>query len=108
MQLLWQSALKLLQAREDSGTLAESRLNYQLNRSGLSVVDRERVAAWVLDVMRWQTALDAVIAWRTDGRDQLRPVQLLLRLGFPRSIGGVFAVAGRTRRAACDRLRFFL
>ena len=82
MQLLWQCELNLLQAREDSGVLLQARLEAALRRAGLAPTDQERARNWVLDVMRWHEALDALIAWRLEGREQPRPVHQLLRLAL--------------------------
>jgi NADPH:quinone reductase-like Zn-dependent oxidoreductase/16S rRNA C967 or C1407 C5-methylase (RsmB/RsmF family) len=82
VQLLWQCALDLLQAREDGGALLQAGLEAHLRRTGLAPGDKHRARTWVLDVMRWQAALDALIAWRTGGHEEPRPVHQLLRLAL--------------------------
>lgn len=74
-------ALRLLQ-REAGGDFIENRLAAALARGRLSAADRHLCQELAYGVVRWQAALDWLIARKTDAR-QLKPaLRALLRLGL--------------------------
>ncbi len=65
-----------------SGGFTEDLLEHALARAGLSGPDRRLCQELVYGVLRWQAALDWLIARKTAGRAQRPMLQTLLRLGL--------------------------
>jgi 16S rRNA (cytosine967-C5)-methyltransferase len=75
-------ALDVLLRREHAGDFTETLLNDALARALLRADDRRLAQELVLGVVRWQAALDWLIARKTAGRTQKPALQILLRLGL--------------------------
>jgi 16S rRNA (cytosine967-C5)-methyltransferase len=76
-----QIALRVLQGRQ-AGKFIEDLLDASLSRVRLSSPDRHLCQELVYGVVRWQAALDWLIARKTQGRAQKPALQNLLRLGL--------------------------
>lgn len=77
-----QIAVEILRQRRPGGGFTEDLLEPALAKTGLSSVDRALCQELVYGIVRWQAALDWLIARRTDGRRQNPVLQNLLRLGL--------------------------
>ena len=78
-----QIAARVLSQRLTSGEFTENLLETALATAGLSPADRGLCHELVCGVVRWQSALDRLIARRTTpGREQRPALQNLLRLGL--------------------------
>jgi 16S rRNA (cytosine967-C5)-methyltransferase len=77
-----QIAAGLLQQRRPGGGFTEDLLDCALAKARLSAVDRALCQELVYGVVRWQAALDWLIARKTDDREQKPGLQNLLRLGL--------------------------
>jgi transcription termination factor NusB len=77
-----QIAAQVLQRRSSSTDFVEDILEAALVRSPLSTLDRGLCQELVYGVVRWQAALDWLIARKTPGRSQKPMLQTLLRLGL--------------------------
>jgi 16S rRNA (cytosine967-C5)-methyltransferase len=77
-----QIAAEVLQHRRPGGGFTEDLLERALARTRLSPVNRALCQELVSGVVRWQAALDWLIARKTDGREQKPGLQNLLRLGL--------------------------
>ncbi len=77
-----QIAARVLQQRCASGEFIEDLLEIALQGAQLSPADRALCLEIVYGVVRWQAALDWLIARKTDGREQKSGLQNLLRLGL--------------------------
>jgi len=77
-----QIAAEILRQRRAGGEFTEGLLERALAQAGLSTVDRALCQELVYGVVRWQVALDWLIARKTDGREQKPGLQNLLRLGL--------------------------
>jgi 16S rRNA (cytosine967-C5)-methyltransferase len=75
-------AASVLRRREHGGGYVETLLEEALAAAPLSPVDRGLCQELVYGVVRWQAALDFLIARKTDGRPQKTALQNLLRLGL--------------------------
>jgi 16S rRNA (cytosine967-C5)-methyltransferase len=75
-------AARVLQQRRAGGDFTESLLEKALSPATLSSPDRRLCQELVYGVVRWQAALDWLIARKTDGRTQKLGLQTLLRLGL--------------------------
>jgi len=75
-------AARLLRRREDGGDFVENLLDQTLAEARLSPADRGLCQELVYGVVRWQAALDFLIARKTPGREQKPALQNLLRLGL--------------------------
>ena len=75
-------AVHLLLRREAGQDFIEDLLDDALTRSHLSAADRGLLQELVYGAVRWQAALDWLIARRTAGRTQKPVLQILLRLGL--------------------------
>lgn len=73
--------MQVLRGRKE-GEFVEHRLGRALARAGLSPPDRHLCQGLVYGVVRWQAALDWLIARKTDGRAQKPLIRELLRLGL--------------------------
>jgi 16S rRNA (cytosine967-C5)-methyltransferase len=73
---------RVLHARRVRGEYTEDLLENALASAGLSPVDRGLCQEIVYGVVRWQAALDWLIARKTPGRTQKPGLQDLLRLGL--------------------------
>ncbi len=69
-------------ARRGSGEFVETLLDHALARAGLESRDRHLCQELVYGAVRWQGALDFLIARKTDGRPQKPMLQAILRLGL--------------------------
>jgi 16S rRNA (cytosine967-C5)-methyltransferase len=74
--------LDVLLRRERAGDFTENLLNDALARAPLRADDRRLAQELVLGAVRWQAALDWLIARKTAGRTQKPALQILLRLGL--------------------------
>lgn len=76
--------MRVLQRYADGSGRVEDLLDAALSRAGdnLASADRGLARELVFGVIRWQAALDWLIARRTDGRPQKAALQILLRLGL--------------------------
>ncbi|MGO8926348.1 MAG: 16S rRNA (cytosine(967)-C(5))-methyltransferase RsmB [Limisphaerales bacterium] len=74
-------ALRVLQ-REANGGFVEDRLEAELARTRLSPPDRHLCQELAYGIVRWQAALDWLIARKTDARALKPMLQNLLRLGL--------------------------
>ncbi len=77
-----QIAYRTLSRAGAPGEFVEHRLESDAGFHGLPPVDRRLVQELVYGVLRQQSALDWLIARRTDGRPQKPGLQVLLRLGL--------------------------
>jgi 16S rRNA (cytosine967-C5)-methyltransferase len=77
-----QIAARVLQQRCASGEFIEDLLEIALQGAQLSPADRALCLEIVYGVVRWQAALDWLIARKTNGREQKSGLQNLLRLGL--------------------------
>ncbi|HMP83268.1 MAG TPA: 16S rRNA (cytosine(967)-C(5))-methyltransferase RsmB, partial [Verrucomicrobiota bacterium] len=75
-------AARVLQRRENSNDFTENLLERALAETGISPRDRALCQELVYGVVRWQAALDWLIARKTGGRTQKAALQELLRLGL--------------------------
>ena len=75
----------MLGQRRPGGDFTEALLERALERAELSPPDRGLCHELVLGVVRWQAALDWLIARKTPGRTQKAALQDLLRLGLYQS-----------------------
>jgi 16S rRNA (cytosine967-C5)-methyltransferase len=73
---------QILQRRSTGNDFIESLLDKTLSQTRLSGVDRGLCQELVYGVVRWQSALDWLIARKTPGRSQKLVLQNLLRLGL--------------------------
>jgi 16S rRNA (cytosine967-C5)-methyltransferase len=77
-----QIAAQILQRRAAGADFVEDLLESALARAQLSAPDRGLCQELVYGVVRWQAALDFLIAQKTPGRTQKVGLQNLLRLGL--------------------------
>jgi 16S rRNA (cytosine967-C5)-methyltransferase len=77
-----QIAARVLQQRRDNGEFTEDLLETTLAAAQLSPADRGLCQEIVYGAVRWQAALDWLIARKTPGRVQKNPLQNILRLGL--------------------------
>ena len=77
-----QIAAQILQRRGSGTDFVEDLLEISLARTPLSTPDRGLCQELVYGVVRWQAALDWLIARKTSGRTQKPMLQNLLRLGL--------------------------
>ena len=77
-----QIAARVLQQRRADGEFIEDLLQTALAGAPLSSADRGLCQEITYGVVRWQAALDWLIARKTDGREQKPGLQNLLRLGL--------------------------
>jgi 16S rRNA (cytosine967-C5)-methyltransferase len=77
-----QIAVQVLLQRRGKGGFTEDWLQTALAGAALSPADRRLCQEIVCGVVRWQAALDWLIARKTDGREQKPGLQNLLRLGL--------------------------
>ncbi len=77
-----QIAAGVLQQRRAGGEFTENLLENALAGARLSSADRGLCQEIVYGVVRWQAALDWLIARKTNGREQKSGLQNLLRLGL--------------------------
>jgi 16S rRNA (cytosine967-C5)-methyltransferase len=77
-----QIAAGVLQQRRAGGEFTENLLENALAGARLSSADRGLSQEIVYGVVRWQAALDWLIARKTNGREQKSGLQNLLRLGL--------------------------
>src|SRR5271163_2940184 len=77
-----QIAVRILGQRRTNGLFVEDLLEIALGNAQLSPADRGLCQEIVYGVVRWQAALDWLIARKTNGREQKIALQNLLRLGL--------------------------
>ncbi len=77
-----QIAARILGQRRPTGLFVEDLLEIATANAGLSSADRGLCQEIVYGVVRWQAALDWLIARKTGGREQKPALQNLLRLGL--------------------------
>ncbi len=77
-----QIAARILGQRRANGLFIEDLLEIALAGAPLSPADRGLCQEIVYGVVRWQAALDWLIARKTGGREQKPALQNLLRLGL--------------------------
>jgi 16S rRNA (cytosine967-C5)-methyltransferase len=77
-----QIAAQILGQRRVNGEFTETLLERSLANTKLSAPDRGLCQEIVYGVVRWQSALDWLIARKTNGREQKSALQNLLRLGL--------------------------
>jgi 16S rRNA (cytosine967-C5)-methyltransferase len=77
-----QIAASILKQRKPGGEFVEDLLEIALAGARLSSADRGLCQEIVYGVVRWQAALDWLIARKTGGREQKSALQNLLRLGL--------------------------
>jgi 16S rRNA (cytosine967-C5)-methyltransferase len=77
-----QIAARILDQRRANGLFVEDLLEIALGNAQLSSADRGLCQEIVYGVVRWQAALDWLIARKTGGREQKPALQNLLRLGL--------------------------
>jgi 16S rRNA (cytosine967-C5)-methyltransferase len=75
-------ATRVLGQRRRDGSFTEDLLERALGPAQLSPPDRRLCQELVYGAVRWQAALDGLIARKTDGREQKPMLQNLLRLGL--------------------------
>ncbi len=73
---------RILQRHNRSGDYIENLLEKELARAQLSGPDRRLCQELAYGVVRWQAALDWLIARKTEARAQKPALQILLRLGL--------------------------
>ena len=74
--------MRLLRRHADGAGWLENLLDAELAAASLAPADRALVQELSFGVVRWQAALDWLIARKTSGRTQKTPLQILLRLGL--------------------------
>lgn len=74
--------MRVLQQRRANGEFTENLLERELAKTRLATLDRGLCQEIVYGVVRWQAALDWLIARKTSGREQSPQLQNLLRLGL--------------------------
>jgi 16S rRNA (cytosine967-C5)-methyltransferase len=77
-----QIAAQILGQRKSGGDFVEDLLERALTTAPLSPANRRLCQEIVYGVVRWQAALDWLIARKTNGREQKSQLQNLLRLGL--------------------------
>jgi 16S rRNA (cytosine967-C5)-methyltransferase len=77
-----QIAVRILGQRRANGPFVEDLLETALAGAPLSPADRGLCQEMVYGIVRWQAALDWLIAQKTNGREQKPALQNLLRLGL--------------------------
>jgi 16S rRNA (cytosine967-C5)-methyltransferase len=77
-----QIAARILQQRQARNEFTEDLLESAFAQTQLSTADRGLCQELVYGVVRWQAALDWLIARKTDGREQKSALQNLLRIGL--------------------------
>jgi 16S rRNA (cytosine967-C5)-methyltransferase len=77
-----QIAVRVLGQRRPGGEFTENLLELALANAQLSSADRGLCQEIVYGIVRWQAALDRLIARKTGGREQKPGLQNLLRLGL--------------------------
>jgi 16S rRNA (cytosine967-C5)-methyltransferase len=77
-----QIAARVLGQRRPNGEFVEDLLEAALAGTRLSAADRGLCQEIVYGIVRWQAALDWLIARKTPGREQKPALQNLLRLGL--------------------------
>jgi 16S rRNA (cytosine967-C5)-methyltransferase len=77
-----QIAAQILQRRQRRDEFTENLLESAFARTRLSTADRGLCQELVYGVVRWQAALDWLIARKTTGREQKSALKNLLRLGL--------------------------
>jgi 16S rRNA (cytosine967-C5)-methyltransferase len=77
-----QIAVRVLGQRRPGGEFTEYLLELALANAQLSIADRGLCQEIVYGIVRWQAALDWLIAQKTGGREQKPGLQNLLRLGL--------------------------
>jgi 16S rRNA (cytosine967-C5)-methyltransferase len=77
-----QIAVRILERRRPLGEFTENLLEIALADARLSSADRGLCQELVYGIVRWQAALDWLIARKTGGREQKPGLQNLLRLGL--------------------------
>jgi 16S rRNA (cytosine967-C5)-methyltransferase len=77
-----QIAVRVLGQRHPGGEFTENLLEIALANARLSSADRGLCQEIVYGIIRWQAALDWLIARKTGGREQKPGLQNLLRLGL--------------------------
>src|SRR5258706_1020617 len=77
-----QIAARILGQRRANGLFVEDLLEIALANASLSPADRGLCQEIVYGVVRWQAALDWLVARKTGGREQKPALQNLLRLGL--------------------------
>jgi 16S rRNA (cytosine967-C5)-methyltransferase len=77
-----QIAARVLGQRRPGGEFTENLLDHALAGARISSADRGLCQELVFGVVRWQAALDWLIARKTGGREQRPGLQNLLRLGL--------------------------
>jgi 16S rRNA (cytosine967-C5)-methyltransferase len=77
-----QIAARILAQRRVNGLFVEDLLEIALANAPLSSADRGLCQEMVYGIVRWQAALDWLIARKTNGREQKPALQNLLRLGL--------------------------
>jgi len=77
-----QIAVRVLNQRRANGLFVEDLLEIALGSAQLTSADRGLCQEIVYGVVRWQAALDWLIAQKTGGREQKPALQNLLRLGL--------------------------
>ena len=75
-------AVRVLRQRRAGGEFTETLLDGALAGARLSPADRGLCQELVYGIVRWQAALDWLIARKTNGREQNAGLQNLLRLGL--------------------------
>jgi len=75
-------AVRVLQQQRASGRFIEDLLENALSGASLSSADRALCQEVTYGMVRWQAALDWLIARKTNGREQKPALQNLLRLGL--------------------------
>ncbi len=75
-------AIRVLRQRGPSGDYVEKLLERELARHALSPLDRALCQELVYGMVRWQGALDWLVARKTGGRVQNASVRVLLHLGL--------------------------
>jgi len=75
-------AIRILRQRRPSGDYVEKLLERELARHAFSPADRALCQELVYGMVRWQGALDWLVARKTGGRAQNAPLRALLHLGL--------------------------
>jgi 16S rRNA (cytosine967-C5)-methyltransferase len=75
-------AVRVLGQRKAGGEFTEHLLEITLANAQLSSADRGLCQEIIYGIVRWQTALDWLVARKTNGREQKPGLQNLLRLGL--------------------------
>lgn len=74
--------MRLLRRHADGSGWLEDLLDVELSKGALAPADRGLVQELTFGVIRWQSALDWLIARKTDERPQKPPLKILLRLAL--------------------------